>query len=96
MLFSPHFSFFDICVFCVTSLMSQKILLSKSGVPMRDNKIEVTKLLINKSTMRMKRQFVLGTYSLLQWRKDDKNALLEKMSSCICTENPLYDVRCSI
>lgn len=56
---------------------------------------EITELLINKSTMRMKRQFVLGIYSLLQWKKDDKNVSYEKMSPSVSTKKPVCDMRSS-
>lgn len=56
---------------------------------------EITELLINKSTMRVKRQFVLGIYSLLQWKKDNKNVSSEKMSLSVSTKKPVCDVRSS-
>lgn len=45
--------------------------------------------------MRVKRQFVLGIYSLLQWKKDDKNVSSEKMSLSVSTKKPVCDVRSS-
>lgn len=66
-----------------------------SLVPSRGNTSEITQLFVSKPTMRMKRQFLLGTYSLLQQREDDENASHEKTSTRVSPENPLHDVRCS-